>query len=380
MKDRQKNINDNGVVPDIKKIAVLRANALGDLLFAMPALEALRTAYPSAEIVLLAKSWHADFLAHRPGPVDRVVVVPVYGGVSAEPGVQEDAGELEDFFARMQQEHFDLAIQMHGGGRYSNPFVRHLHARLTAGLKTPDALPLDRWIPYIYFQHEVLRYLEVVALVGAAAVRLEPRIAVTGWDLAEAAHVVSSSADRPLVALHPGASDPRRRWPTEKFARVGDALAEAGACVVVTGTADERDLAHSVIEAMHAPALDLSGRLSLGGLAGLFSRCRVVVANDTGPLHLAAAVGVPTVGIFWCYNLINGGPLTRRFHRPHASWRLLCPICGQDNSCTSCSHRVSFVSDVAVQDVVADALDLLCESVSAGSADERANLLLRVKA
>jgi ADP-heptose:LPS heptosyltransferase len=64
-------------VPGVRRIAVLRANALGDFIFALPALEALRAAYPQAEIVLLAKKWHATFLQGRPGPVDRVVVVPL---------------------------------------------------------------------------------------------------------------------------------------------------------------------------------------------------------------------------------------------------------------------------------------------------------------
>src|SRR5258708_31084265 len=72
-------------VPGVRKIAVLRANALGDFILTLPALEALRAAYPHAEIVLLAKKWHAAFLANRPGPVDRVVVVPPYGGVGGEP-------------------------------------------------------------------------------------------------------------------------------------------------------------------------------------------------------------------------------------------------------------------------------------------------------
>src|SRR5256886_2793542 len=185
-------------VPGVRRIAVLRANALGDFIFALPALEALRAAYPQAEIVLLAKKWHAAFLQGRPGPVDRVVAVPPYPGVSEEPGTPgtrhslECSAELEQFFEAMARERFDLAIQIHGGGRYSNPFLLRLGARLTVGLKTPDAAPLDRWVPYLYFQSEVLRYLEVVALVGATTRVLEPRIAVTAQDLAEAERVVPS--------------------------------------------------------------------------------------------------------------------------------------------------------------------------------------------
>src|SRR5205085_2482323 len=172
------------------------------------------------------------FFAGRPGPVDRVVVVLPARGVGEDNDFAEDRGLLARFFDAMVRERFDLAIQIHGGGRYSNPFLRRLGARLTAGLKTPDAAPLDRWVPYIYFQSEVLRYLEVVALVGATTCALEPRISVTAQDLAEVERVVPPAGGGvptplgppPLVALHPGATDPRRWWPADKFAAVGDAL------------------------------------------------------------------------------------------------------------------------------------------------------------
>jgi ADP-heptose:LPS heptosyltransferase len=345
------------VEPDVRKIAVLRVNGLGDFIAAVPALEALRAAYPTAEIVLLAKDWHAAFLAGRPGPIDRVVVVPPARGVGEDNDFAEDPGRLECFFDAMARERFDLALQIHGGGRYSNPFLLRLGARLTVGLKTPDAAPLDRWVPYLYFQPEVLRYLEVVALVGATTRVLEPCIAVTAQDLAEAERVVPPAA-RPLVALHPGGTDPRRWWPADKFVAVGDALATAGAHVVVTGTKGERHVVEAVLRAMTSEAQDLCAQLSLGGLAGLLSRCRVVVANDSGPLHLAASVGAATVGIFWCFNLINWGPLTRSRHRPSVSWRPTCPVCGIDDTQGHCTHRASFVADVPTEEVVASALDL----------------------
>lgn len=348
-------------VPSVRKIAVLRANALGDFIFILPALEALRAAYPEAEIVLLAKQWHAAFLAGRPGPIDRVIVVPTSRGVNEESGVAEDPVEQKRFFADMMRERFDLAIQLHGGGRYSNPFLLRLGARMTAGLKTPDAASLERWMPYIYFQHEILRYLEVVALVGATATVLEPRLALLQEDLGEAYNVVPET-NTPLVALHPGASDPQRCWPPEKFAAVGDALAASGAQVVVTGTKGERSITEAVVKSMKAPAQDLCNCLSLGGLAGLLSRCHVVVSNDSGPLHLAAAVGTATVGIFWCFNLINAGPITRMRHRPFVSWQFVCPICGIDHDPVFCDHRASLVADIPVEEVIGAALDvLLCQ-------------------
>lgn len=345
------------VVPNVRKIAILRANALGDLIFALPALDALRAAYPQAERVLLARQWHQQFFAQRPSPIDRVIEIPL-GGIGQEGPTPQNPIELAAFFNQMQQENFDVAIQLHGGGRNSNPFVLQLGARLTVGLRTPDAPLLDRWVPYIYYQPEVLRYLEVVSLLGATPTSVEPKITVTETDRLESYAVVPDDR-QPLVVLHPGASDPRRCWSVEQFAAVGDELAATGVHVLVTGTQRESDRAQAVIARMQAPAQNLCGALSLNGLTGLLARCQLVISNDSGPLHLAAAVGTPTVGIYWCGNLITAAPLTRRVHRPAISWRLHCPICGVDCTRDRCDHSASFVEEVTTQEVIASALELL---------------------
>ena len=351
--DRRAGQPANGLVPEVERIAVLRANALGDLLFALPALDALRAAYPGARLTLLGRAWHAGFLDGRPGPVDEVVALPD-GLPEAEDGAPELVGALAD-------RRFDLALQLHGGGRHSNPFVRRLGARVTAGLRTPDAEPLDRWVPYVYYQHEVLRLLEVATVVGAPMRSITPTLAVTDRDReeADAALPTCTAPPGPLAVLHPGATDPRRRWPAASFAEVGDALASAGARVVVTGDRSEAALVEEVAGRMGATAVALPGTLSLPALTGLLARAAVVVANDTGPLHLAAAVGTPTVGVFWCGNLINAGPPTRARHRPAVSWRLHCPVCGTDCTRAECDHRDSFVADVEVSEVRSSALDLL---------------------
>lgn len=347
------------IVPEVQKIAVLRANAIGDFLLALPALEALRATYPPADIVLLATAWHASFLHDRPGPIDRVVVVPPTTGVN-EGGGHGDPAEQASFFAAMQEEHFDLAIQLHGGGRFSNPFVRRLGARITVGSKTPDAVALDRWVPYTLYQHETLRFLEVVGLVGATTTQVEPRLTQTAHDAEEAARVVSPGTE-PMVVLHPGATDVRRQWPPDRFAAVGDALAAAGAQIFIVGTEPERRVVDAVVDAMTYGAHNLCGRLSLQGLTGLLARCCLVVGNDSGPAHLARAVGTATVTIYWCLNLINAGPVARVHHRVVVSWQNSCPVCGTHLMQASCNHPVSIVSDVAVDDVLAPALELFAE-------------------
>ncbi len=334
----------------VSKIAVLRANAVGDFLFSLPALEALRHAYPDAEIVLLGRRWHAAFLDGRPGPVDRVEVVPAWRGVS-----EERTNEVPDrFLDRMRAERFDLALQLHGGGRNSNPLVRRLAARTTAGLKTPDAEALDRWVPYIYFQPEILRYLEVVSLVGALPVTLEPRVRLTDADRAEA-----GTLSAPTVLLNPNAGDGRRCWPAEKFAQVGDRLAAEGFEILVHGDARESSSVEAVSAAMRQPSRAVCASLSLGGLAALLAQCRLVVSNDSGPLHLAAAVGAPSVGIYWCGNLFTASPASRRLHRPCIGWSLNCPECGANCIETWCGHHASFVAGVGVEEVVGAARELL---------------------
>ncbi|MDQ4127551.1 MAG: glycosyltransferase family 9 protein, partial [Actinomycetota bacterium] len=114
-------------IENVQKIAVLRAGGLGDFIFTLPALHALRATYPEAEITLLGGPLQTELLTNRPEPVARAITVPPSTGVNGpDKGVDEDEQELERFFARMREERFDLALQMHGGGGYSNPFVRRL--------------------------------------------------------------------------------------------------------------------------------------------------------------------------------------------------------------------------------------------------------------
>lgn len=350
-------------VPHVRTIAVLRANGLGDFVFGLPALMALRAAYPTAEIVYLGLAWHRAFLQDRPGPVDRVVVIPPIYGVGEHHPEREDPARVAAFCQAMQAERFDLALQLQGGGDHSNALVRRLGARLTVGARSPQAPPLDRWVPYRFRQNEVLRLLEVVALVGARPVELVPRLTLLPRDRAEAARVLGP-LDGPLAVLHPGSNDRRRRWPPEKFARVGDYLARRGWTVALIGTAGERDLVEAVAARMQRPVRNLAGLLSLNGLAGLLARADLVVANDSGPLHLAVAVGSRTVGLFWCGTAFTGYPVALARHVPLISWLTRCPLCGGDllGPPGPCRHEVSLLAEITVEAVIAAIEGLLAES------------------
>jgi ADP-heptose:LPS heptosyltransferase len=285
--------------------------------------------------------------------------MPPIPGIGAEPDADVDTASVQAFMRAMREEEFDLAFQLYGGGRYSNPFIKRLGARLTIGLKAADAEPLDRWLPYGQPQNKRLQFLEVAALAGADTLRLGRELQVTDCDRREAAGVLRLIQPKPLIVLQPGASDARRRWSAQRYAAVADALAQEGALIAVNGTGDEAALVREVIGRMDHAALDLAGKLSLPGLCGLLERASLLLSNDTGPLHLALAIGTPCVGIYWLMNLYESAPLRQERHRAALSVRVHCPVCGAENLATRCPHDVSFVGEVTVEEVTALALELL---------------------
>jgi ADP-heptose:LPS heptosyltransferase len=355
-------------VPGARRIVVLRANALGDYLLAEPALRALRRTYPAARITLVGAAWQPALLTGRPGPVDDVWVLPQVEGLAGQPEGAPPPDRLPAFCRAIRDTEPDIALQMHGGGAAANPLTRSFGARITAGMRAPGAEALDRELPYRYYQHEVARYLEVASLVGAEPDGWAPHLELTGDDHREAQAVLPGGDGAPLVALHPGVSDPRRRWPGASFAAVADALAAGGARVVLTGAPADAELTAEIAARSRAPVLDLTGRTGIGGLGAVYARCALVVGVDTGPLHLARAVGAATVTVFWCGNAFNAAPFDRGRQRVLLGWTLHCPDCGaachgdvhpQRGLGPGCDHQSSWVADVPAAEVIEEALDLL---------------------
>ena len=216
----------------------------------------------------------------------------------------------------------DLAVQAHGGGGNSNPFLLRLGARHTVGTAAPGAPRLERNLPYRYFQHETQRWLEVAALAGAPAVQLEARLRGRG-------NTRPRPGAAPRLVVHPGATDPRRRWPVERFAEVAAAVAGRGVEVVVVGDASDRDAAAAIVAHAADPRVtSLADAIGLPALVDLLEDSDVVLANDSGPRHVAMAVGTATVGVFWAPNMVNAAPVARRRHRAHPCWTNRCPRCG----------------------------------------------------
>lgn len=361
----------------ISSIGVVRGGGLGDLLFIVPALDALAAAYPDATVTVLGTPLAREVLSGRSQSVTSFELLPPAKGVNDVPEPVDGDEQRRDFIHRMQNNGFSLVAQMHGGGRYSNPFVLALGAQHTIGLGTSDAEPLERTLDYVYYQHEVMRFLEVAALAGAAPTTLEPSLQARPGERESMAAMVNVLANG-LVVVHPGATDPRRRWPAEFFADVACRLTADGYQVIVVGDTSDVQTAESIVSTcrmrlgvtLGANISSLAGALSISQLVGLVSNASLVIGNDSGPRHLAVALGVRTIGLFWAGNLINAGPLGRGEHRVHLSWTSRCPVCGRDATqvgwtAERCEHNDSFVADIDPGAVYTDAVSLLSHAPAA---------------
>jgi len=351
---------------NICKIAVLRANALGDFIVTLPALKAIRSAYPDAEIVLLGKPWHKQFLVKDRTPVDRVIIVPIKKGIRTEANKVEDEKEVNDFIIEMQKEQFDIVLNFQGNGVSANPFIKQFGAKVTAGLVSEKSEKLDLSLDYYYYQSEVIRFLEVAKLIGAASFELEPEIKILQQDEQEIKGFIALLNNKPYIVLHPVAIDIRRMWPIENYVAVANELSQRNFEIVFTGAKEDRRAIDNILYKMNSAAINACGNFSLGGLAALLSHASLMIAADTGPLHVGRAVKVPTIGFYWAPNLINWGPLTRAIHRPLISWNMACPLCGIipndpypfEPHTDTCDHEVSFVRDINVEKVL-DAVESL---------------------
>ena len=301
------------------RIAVIRALALGDMLCAVPTFRALRRRFPDAHVSLIGLPWAAGLVERFPDYIDELIEFPGFPGI---PEVSVDPGRTTTFLSAMQARAFELVVQLQGDGSVINEFAALLGARQLAGfvpaaieLRPPRVDPDDVWIPYPASGHEIDRLL---ALAGALGVPVDDHLEfpITDEDRADATRLLAEAgmAAGPFAVVHAGGSRPDRRWPADRFAEVADALAEEGLGIVLSGTPGEKEVTAGVAAAMQRPASDLAGRTSLGTLAALIDRARIVVTNDTGVSHLAAAIGADSVTIFTCSDRERWAPRGRGRH------------------------------------------------------------------
>lgn len=300
-----------------RDVLVLRALHLGDVLRAIPAFRAMRSAWPDARIRLIGLPWSRALVPRLPGYLDDVVAFPGWPGV---PETRFEAARTLGFLSAASRTPADLAIQMHGSGVQTNAFVALLGAKRTAGTFVPGTHRPDpaTYVPLDERASEVRRCLAVLEPLGVrpAGEHLELRVLDADRRAADALldRVAASATLRAGFAVVHAGGRSARRWPAARFAAVADDLAR-DLPVVLTGTADERDVAAEIIARMRRPAIDLVGTTPMGAMFALVDRARVVVCNDTGISHVADALDVPSVVLFTSSDPSRWAPTDRPLHR-----------------------------------------------------------------
>ncbi|MEV5508049.1 glycosyltransferase family 9 protein [Streptomyces orinoci] len=256
--------------PDGPRLLVLRALGLGDLLTGVPALRALRRAYPEHRLILAAP---AD-LAQAAAATDAVdTLLPTSAPGRAVPETLPWTGPPPD-----------IAVDLHGNGPPSHRLLQQLRPRRLLAFAHPGTPDIDGppWRPD---EHERQRWCRLLGHYGIAA---DP------GDFVLRRPAALSPAPGATV-LHPGAGSPARRWPADRFAALARLLLARGHRVVVTGGPGEEALVRRVaVPGTRA----LSGGLPFGALSALVAEARAVISGDTGPAHLAVAFGTPSVTLF----------------------------------------------------------------------------------
>jgi heptosyltransferase II len=318
--------------PDIQKIFVRGTNWLGDAVMTIPALQRLRASFPAARITLLAPPRAADVFTGF-ASVDEVL---------AYHRKEQGKRAFIEAMQRLRRERFDLAIL------FQNAFEAALLAFLggakirigydTQGRGALLTHKLQRSDEHRN-RHQINDYLDLVMeaehiCLGRASTAVRnttPTLIASNEQRQAAASFLPSTGK--LIALNVGATNSRAKcWPEDRFAALADRMVtERGARIVLIGAGSERENAARVIAQMQQPeaATNVAGETSIAELIGLLASCDLLVTNDTGPAHVGAALGIPTLTIFGPTNDFETAPLGAR----------AALIRADGIECARCMHR-----------------------------------------
>ena len=285
--------------PNLREILVLRLDRIGDLLMSLPALHDLREAAPRARIRLAVGRWSEDLA--RGFPVDEVLVWSApWVGRPAEGAMTFAA--LAGQARALRHDRIDLALDLQGDLRaslllwLSGAERRVGYANTGGAYLLTDVVPLDETVSWV---EQNRRAVAVATGCPFSPRRVDP---LTAEDRAFAAAFLAREGllgRRPLVGLHPSGGRRVKQWPVERWRDVAGRLQrEHGATILVTGSAADRPLTAALAEGLKEPPVDLTGRLDVRHTLAVMKHLHLYLSPDTGPMHLACAVGTPSVSVF----------------------------------------------------------------------------------
>ena len=293
---------------DPARILIRSTNWIGDAVMTTPAIRGVRTAFPQAEISLLALPWVADVFRASPR-IDRIVRYEKTGRHRGLSGrwrlIRELRGHGYDMVLLLQNA-FEAALVT----TLARIPVRAGYPTDGRRLLLTHVASLD---PSVRSRHEVYYYLGILAGIGLEPGPADLELFLDQEARAEAAALLAAlSGPGPLIGLNPGAAyGPAKRWPPEQYAALARMLVERNqARLVVFGTDADREAARLIRDQCGRPGrvLDLTGRTSLAGAMACIDQCRVFVTNDSGLMHVAAALDTPLVAVFGSTNHVATGP------------------------------------------------------------------------
>ena len=356
----------------VRKLLVVRLDNLGDVLMATPAIAALRGGLPDAQITLLGSAAGAAAVPFLDDVDGAIVFAASWVKGEGEAAGASLGGAEAELVERLRAARFDAAVIFTTCTQSALPAalacrMAGIPLRLAHARENPYGLLSDwvgeRDVIADGMRHEVERQLALVAGVGFGAADRRLRFAVPETARRAVAARLSRAgvdASRPLVVVHPGASAESRRYPASRFGVAAERIARAtDATIVLSGAADERALIDETRAAMRLPTISLAGQLDLGELAALIEAADVLVANNSGPAHLAAALATPVVDLY---------ALTNPQHTP---WLVPARVLNHPVPCRNClksrcpeGHH-DCLRRVAPEAVAAAAIELLAPATAA---------------
>ncbi len=281
---------------DFKRILIVRTDRIGDVLLSTPVIKAFRDNYPHAYIAMMASPYGKNVVEDNPY-LDEVIVYD-------KDGKHKSWARSLKFARNLKKKRFDVAIILHPTNRVHLVtffagiprrvgYDRKLSFLLTDRIKHTKQLGQKHELEYAL---DLARYLGIEPKDNNIFLSVKPAAEARVEELLKEEGIGKNDK---LLAIHPAASCPSKVWPNERFAEVADRLiAKYGFKAVVVSGPRDLTLARNVIRHMRSPAVNLAGKTSVGELAALLKRCSLFISNDSGPVHIAAAVGAPVVSIF----------------------------------------------------------------------------------
>lgn len=291
-------------------ILVFRALKVGDLLCSMPALYALRSHFPVANISIIALHSTIPLLSRYDTIFDNIIPFSGYPGL---PEKMFDANEYQEMITRIHSAKFDLLIQMHGDGSGLEGFLQDLSVPMLWGY---SPVPQEGLVEYPHYLHEINRHLYLLSQYGVEVDSKQIHFPTTMDDaiifeeLKSAFHLDQS----PYVVIHLGASTETRMWGVHNFVEASRLLTQKGYRIVLSGIEKEQYLAELFHEKADFPFINLMGRANLGVTALLLKMSKGLVSNCTGISHLASATQTKSVVISKDGEAFRWAPLNKNIH------------------------------------------------------------------